>query len=122
MDLMSHDTFPNLIQPRSIYRSCEGSHFYGIEYEIWAYFGPVGNTEKKFWADYEQLLRALFSCFQGQNFFLNIVASAIKSCIISFIIFVIFFIISLCSKSPLRIQIVIVKERVAIKKYLSCLK
>ena len=23
------------------------SHFYGTEYEIWAGFGPVGNTEKK---------------------------------------------------------------------------
>jgi hypothetical protein len=22
------------------------SHFYGTEYEIWADFGPVGNTEK----------------------------------------------------------------------------
>jgi hypothetical protein len=25
---------------------------------IWAGFGPIGNTEKKVWADYEQLLRA----------------------------------------------------------------
>ena len=24
-----------------------GSHFYGTEYEIWANFEPVGNTEKK---------------------------------------------------------------------------
>ena len=24
-------------------------------------------TEKKFWPDYEQLLRAVFSCFQGQK-------------------------------------------------------
>ena len=24
-----------------------GSHFYGTEHEIWADFGPVGNTEKK---------------------------------------------------------------------------
>ena len=30
-----------------IYRSSAGSHFYGTEYEIWAGFGPVGNTEKK---------------------------------------------------------------------------
>ena len=29
-------------------------------------FGPVGNTEKK-WADFEQLLRSVFSCFQGQK-------------------------------------------------------
>ena len=30
-----------------LYRSCAGSHFYGTEYEIWADFKPVGNTEKK---------------------------------------------------------------------------
>jgi hypothetical protein len=35
------------VRPKSIYRSCGGSHFYGTEYEIWADFGPVGNTEKK---------------------------------------------------------------------------
>ena len=42
-------------------------------------FGPVGNTEKKNWADYEQLLRAVFSCFHRQKniFFKNIVASAL---------------------------------------------
>ena len=28
-------------------------------------FRPVGSTEKKWGADYEQLLRAVFSCFQG---------------------------------------------------------
>ena len=43
------------------------SHFYGTEYEIWADFGLVGNTEKKVWADYEQLLRSVFSCFHGQT-------------------------------------------------------
>ena len=32
---------------KSLYRSCERSHFHGTEYEIWANFGPVGNTEKK---------------------------------------------------------------------------
>ena len=39
------------------------------KYEIWADFGPVGNTEKKkkIGADYEQLLKAVFSCFQGQK-------------------------------------------------------
>ena len=59
---------------------------YGTEIEIWAGFGPVGSTEKKLGANYEQHLRLAFSCFQGQNntyfiFFLNIVASALKSCI-----------------------------------------
>ena len=41
--------------------------FNGTEYEIWADFGPVGNTEKKNCADYEQLLRPVFSCFHGQK-------------------------------------------------------
>ena len=34
---------------------------------IWAGFGPVGNTGKKMDADYEQLLRATFSCFHGEE-------------------------------------------------------
>ena len=38
--------------------------------EIWAGFGPVGNTEKK-WAYYEQLLRAFFSRFSGAKKSLN---------------------------------------------------
>ena len=43
---------------------CAGRHFYGTEYEIWADFGPVGNTEKKDGlADYEQLLRRFFHVF-----------------------------------------------------------
>ena len=48
-------------------------------------FWPVGNIEKKLGADYEQLLRVVFSCFQEQknnlNFFLNIFASPLKSSI-----------------------------------------
>ena len=43
------------------------SNFYGTEIENWAGLGPIGNTEKKNWASYEQLLRLLFSCFQGKN-------------------------------------------------------
>ena len=41
-------------------------HFYGKENEIWAGFGPVGNTEKNggwLWATFE----GVFSCFQGQK-------------------------------------------------------
>ena len=34
----------------SLYRRRTGSHFYGTKYEIWADFGPIGNTEKKIWA------------------------------------------------------------------------
>ena len=41
------------------------NNLYGTEIEIWAGFGPVGNTEKK--ADYEQLLRVVYSCFHGQK-------------------------------------------------------
>ena len=47
--------------PKSLLKSRVGSHFYGTEYEIWADFRPVGNTEKKMGADYEQLLKAVFS-------------------------------------------------------------
>ena len=42
------------------------SNFYGTEIEIWTVLGLFGNTEKN-WADYEQLLRADFSCFHGQK-------------------------------------------------------
>ena len=56
--------------------------FYGIGIEIRAGFGLIGSTEKRVWADYEQILRVGFSCFQGQNFFFkHIVESALKSCI-----------------------------------------
>ena len=56
------------------------NNFYGTDIEIWAGFGPVGNTETN-WANYEQLLMAVFLCFHGQNCFKNILASALKSCI-----------------------------------------
>ena len=49
------------------YLARAGSYFYGTEYEIWADFGPVGSTEKKMGADYEQLLRAVFLCLLGQK-------------------------------------------------------
>ena len=34
-------------EPKSLYRSRARRHFYGTENEIWAGFGPVCNTEKK---------------------------------------------------------------------------
>ena len=56
------------------------SNFYGTDIEIWADFGPVGNTEKRigpimsnFWV--------FFHVFMGKHFFLDIVVSTIKSCI-----------------------------------------
>ena len=56
--------FPQNLLPKSLYRSCAGSHFYGTKYEIWADFGPVGNTEKIFLG---QLLRAVVSCFHWKK-------------------------------------------------------
>ena len=44
------------------------SNFYGTEIEILAGFGPDGSTDKKFGADYEQLLKAVFPCFHGHFF------------------------------------------------------
>ena len=39
--------------------------FFGTRNEIWAEFGPIGSTEKRVWADYEQLLRVGFFMFSG---------------------------------------------------------
>ena len=36
-----------MLTPKSLNRSRAGRHFFKTEYEIWADFGPVGNTEKK---------------------------------------------------------------------------
>ena len=55
-----------VIPPKSLYRSRAGRHSYGTENEIWAGFELVGNTEKN-WANYEQLLKVVVSCFQGQK-------------------------------------------------------
>ena len=42
--------------------------FYGTGIEIWAGFGPVGITKKiNIWANYEQLLRLVFSSFHRQK-------------------------------------------------------
>ena len=41
--------------------------FYGTGIKIWAGFGPVGITEKKIWANYEQIFRPVFSSFRGQK-------------------------------------------------------
>ena len=60
-------------RPKSLYRIRAGRQLYGTENDIWAGFGPVGNTEKKLGANYEQLLRVVFSCFQGQKMILDFV-------------------------------------------------
>ena len=41
--------------------------FYGTGIEIWAGFGPVGFTDKKAWANYEELFRLVFSSFDVQK-------------------------------------------------------
>ena len=55
---------------------------------FWAVWAASPVHKKKLGADYEQLLRAFFSCFRGQTifnliFFENTKASALKSCIIN---------------------------------------
>ena len=49
---------------KSLYRSRAARHFYGTENVIWAGLGPL---KKNIGADYEQLLRAFFSCFHEQK-------------------------------------------------------
>ena len=59
--------------------------FYDMKNRFWAVGCGLGwAVGKKVWADYEQLLREVFSTFCGQKKkkkFENIVASALKSCI-----------------------------------------
>ena len=55
------------------------SNFYGTEIKILAGFWPVYDNEKKIDADYEQLLRAVFSCFMGKK---SIVIFGLKSFIL----------------------------------------
>ena len=78
-----------MMQPKSLYRSCTGRHLYGTENVIWAGFGPIGNTEKKklgpiminFW----QRFFHVFGCKKNLSFFFeNVIASALKRCILSF--------------------------------------
>ena len=56
------------MQSDYVHGSCAGRHFYGTENEIWACFGPDGNTEKN-----GGLSSATFEgvslCFYGQFFF-----------------------------------------------------
>ena len=59
--------------------------FYETGIEILAGFGLIGSTEKRVWANYEQLLRVVFHVFMGNTrcHFLkkNIPPSTLKSCI-----------------------------------------
>ena len=51
-----------------------------INFGLWA-VAWAGLWNKRVWADYEQLLRPVFSLFRVQIFFENISGSTIKSCI-----------------------------------------
>ena len=54
-------------------------HFYDMRNRFWAVGCGLGwAVGKKVWADYEQLLREVFSTFCGQKKIENIVASALK--------------------------------------------
>ena len=64
----------NEVQAKSLYKSCAGRHFYWTENEIWAGFGPVGNTGKKVGVNYDNFWGQFFHVFKGIFFFfLNIV-------------------------------------------------
>ena len=69
-----------------MYRSRAGRHFMEQKMRFGLVLGWLA-VLKKNWANYEQMSRAVFSCFQEQKkirrIFKNIVASALKSCIIS---------------------------------------
>ena len=53
--------------PKSLYISRAVSNFYGTEIKIWAGFGADGNTERKIWTNYEQLLRSVFHVFRAKQ-------------------------------------------------------
>ena len=56
-----------MMGPKSLYRSRAGRHFYGAENVIGLFLGRLAILKKKVWADYEQLLREVFSCFHGKK-------------------------------------------------------
>ena len=66
------------MHPKLLYISHAVSNIYGTEIEIWTGFRLVGNTVKN-WANYEQLMRAVFSCFYGQKKSKMYVASTLKN-------------------------------------------
>lgn len=82
-----------MLQANLLYINQAVSNFYGTEFVIWAGFGPVGSIEKKIGLQSMLFLRAVFSCFHRQFFFLNIVLTVRteKLHYISLIIFFFFF-------------------------------
>ena len=56
-----------MVQTKSSYISRAESNFYGTEIEIWAGFGPIGNTEKKFGPILIIFWGQFFHVFRGGN-------------------------------------------------------
>ena len=71
---------------KSLYKVAQGAIFMEKNIRFGLILGRLAILEKSL-GNYEQLLSAIFSCFHGQkkikSFLKNIVASALKSCIIS---------------------------------------
>ena len=59
-------TFDPSSMPKSLHRRCAGRHFYGTEMWSGLVLGRLAIL-KKSWADYEQHLTAVFSCFMGKK-------------------------------------------------------
>ena len=45
---LHYEHYRNHLTAKSLHESLAERHFYGTETEIWADFGPVSSTEKKF--------------------------------------------------------------------------
>ena len=52
-------TLYGYLRSKSLERSPAVGDFYGTGIKIWPGFGPICNTEKRVWADYEQLLKKM---------------------------------------------------------------
>ena len=56
-----------LVKPQSKYPVLHSGAFGGTGFLFLGHLGSLASTEKIMGADYEQLLRAVFSCFRGQK-------------------------------------------------------
>ena len=62
-----------MFKPQSKYPVLHQGTFGGTGFLFLGRLGSRANTEKRFWADYEQLFMVVFSCSGGQkNFFKNL--------------------------------------------------
>ena len=58
---------PIVFGPKSLYRSRAGRHFLEQNMRFGLVLGQLAILQKTWGANYEQLLRVVFSCFQGQK-------------------------------------------------------